>query len=171
MTNRKFLTFRRLREDKALTYLLRLWSHCAVAQCDGVLMIPDDDLAKYVLRADDETLVQDLVETGFLDRVEGGVVVHNWEKRNPYCADAPKRIETSRKAGKASAEARRQKLGSAQPKPSRNGAVLRPVGKSGPKGSLAPNPQPNHKTIQELDSKDTREEKAVRRPLARRAAV
>jgi hypothetical protein len=59
--------------------------------------------------------VSDLVAIGFLDRIEGGVAVHNWAKWNPYCAAAQQRIEKARSAGKASAAARTAKHGTAQP--------------------------------------------------------
>jgi len=95
--------------------LLELWSHCATRSIDGYLGDPEsvERFANWRGRAGE--LVEVLTQVGFIDHIEGEYRVHDWAEHQPFCVAAKERIERSRKAGRASANARRELFGTAQP--------------------------------------------------------
>ncbi len=86
--------------DSGILALIRLWEHTAAHRWGGVLMEYTPRMIGDVVRwADDPRgLVDALVHIGFLDKVDGGYLVHDWPEHNPYCTEVEQRIERARKA-------------------------------------------------------------------------
>ena len=120
-THRKTRRLIKRAGHEAVFCLLKIWTHCATKATDGVLDLDDEDIDDLVGWHGAEPLTPILVEIKFLDRIDTGVQVHDWAIHNPFCAETQARIEAARKAGKASAEARRKQFGTAQPGASRTG--------------------------------------------------
>ena len=98
--------------------LLCLWSYATENHVDGVFPEEDDIELAADWPGQPGKLVAALKECGFLD--PDGRTVHDWLIEQPYVASRPERIATAqelgRRGGLASAEARRKKLGNAQPR-------------------------------------------------------
>ena len=93
---------RRKLGDSGIVALLFLWVFAAENRPDGVLsgMDPDDIAVVCQWDGDATSMLQALLDVGFLELVEGVYVLHDWIENNPWAAAAP-----ARKA-KASAAAR-----------------------------------------------------------------
>lgn len=97
--------------DSGILALIRLWEHAAAHRWDGVLMEYTPRMIGGVVgwAGDPRGLVDALVHIGFLDKVDGGYLVHDWLDHNDYCSKVLDRIESARIAGKASGTARAQR--------------------------------------------------------------
>lgn len=130
---------RRLGAD-ALLSLLQLWAYAAKMRADGSLAGMDAEDVELAAGWDGEigVFTEALIEIGFIDRHEGGMVLHDWAENNPWAAGADTRREAASIAGKASAAARASKAKSDGPFNARS----TPVGESF-NGSATPSPYPS----------------------------
>ncbi len=115
LTHDKTRELRRQLGSDAILCLLNLWAHCATRAIDGRIGDAEtvERFADWRGRSGD--LVEVLTRLSLIDNLEGEYRVHDWRDHQPYCADAKHRIERARKAGIASASARRERFGTAQP--------------------------------------------------------
>ena len=115
--HRKFKRLKRLIDTNAMEYLITFWCNVAEQVPDGNLYgwsaCDIADAANWNEKPD--TFVACLIDAGFLDETENGFYPHNWDKHQPWVVDAENRSERARKAGQASAKARKTKYGTAQP--------------------------------------------------------
>ena len=88
--------------DSGILALIRLWEHTATHRWDGVLMEYTPRMIGDVVRwaGNPRRLVNVLVDIGFLDKVDGGYLVHDWPDHNPYCTEVERRIDQARKAAR-----------------------------------------------------------------------
>ena len=121
-SNIKFRRLHRAVGVGAMHHLIALWTEIALARPTGILSgwTADDieDLADWQDRRG--ALVDALLSAGFLDRDEDGTFSpHDWEEHQKFVVNEPVRRGLAKKkgsvGGKRSAEARKEKYGSAQP--------------------------------------------------------
>jgi len=80
--------------------LLVLWQWVAQYKPNGYLYGTDEEDIEIASRWNGEkgTFVRTLVELHFLDVVDGGYSIHDWEEHNPWAANAEQRADESRLA-------------------------------------------------------------------------
>lgn len=115
--HRKYLRLKRLIGRSPMEYLVTFWISVAEQVPNGPLERWSNEDIEDAAGWDGEpgVLVEGLIEAGFLDRTENGFVPHDWVEHQPWVVGAKERSSAARLAGKASAEARKGKYGTAQP--------------------------------------------------------
>lgn len=98
--NRKTRRLMRRKGSYGVLCVLRLWIWAAKFQPDGDLSFIDYEDLMDAMESTDESLVDLLIEIGFLDDSDG-LRIHQWSEHNPWAVDAEKRSEKARKAAKA----------------------------------------------------------------------
>ena len=80
--------------------LLILWQWVAQYKPNGYLYGTDEEDIEIAARWGGQkgSLVKTLVELHFLDLIEGGYSIHDWEEHNPWAANAEQRTDESRLA-------------------------------------------------------------------------
>lgn len=83
--------------------LMFLWLFAAENRPDGVLsgMDEDDICIAAQWDGDASSMLQALLEVGFLELVEGNYIIHDWVENNPWAASAPARKAKAEHAAKA----------------------------------------------------------------------
>lgn len=99
--------------------LMFLWLFAAENRPDGVLsgMDEDDICIAAQWDGDASSMLQALLEVGFLELIEGDYVIHDWAENNPWAASAPARKAKAEHAAKARWE-KRNAISSKQDAPS-----------------------------------------------------
>jgi hypothetical protein len=89
--------------EGAFRCLLRLWCYAAEHRPHGVLygMDATDIAIASGWGGDEEEWVNALASTGWMDRQDGELTLHDWEEHNPYAFHAEARSEKARNAAKA----------------------------------------------------------------------
>ncbi len=150
LSHRKFRRFRHCVGDRALEYLVSLWVQVAIQRPSGDLSGWDAlDLAEACGYAagDVEQFASHLIECGWIDQSEDGLVVHDWGVHQPYVTKAPERRARAREAGslggKRSAETRAERYGTAQPSKRPRSDRFDGPEATAPEASEAPSPSPS----------------------------
>ncbi|OHD19272.1 MAG: hypothetical protein A2Y38_23795 [Spirochaetes bacterium GWB1_59_5] len=109
--HRKYKKLKRILACEPMLYLVIFWGTVAEQAPTGILSGWSESDVEDAAEWDGEpsVLFHGLRASGFLDVVDGGFCPHNWAEHQPWAIGAPERSEAARKAGKASAEARRNK--------------------------------------------------------------
>ena len=90
-----------------------LWAYAAQHEHDGAKVYTAEDIS-IAVDWQDESIAESLADIGFLDRVEGGYILHEWEVHNGYAASASKRTEAARIAANKRWEGRSMKTRNAK---------------------------------------------------------
>lgn len=80
--------------------LITLWTYAAQNRPDGALTGMDlDDIAiASDWSGDEKEFIDALVKIGWVEKIDGVYILHDWEENNPWAADAVNRSERARKA-------------------------------------------------------------------------
>lgn len=115
--HRKYLRLKRLIGRSPMEYLVTFWISVAEQAPNGSLeRWSNEDIEDAAgWDGDQGVLVEGLIQAGFLDKAENGFTPHDWAEHQPWVVGAKERSAAARLAGKASAEARKDKYGTAQP--------------------------------------------------------
>ena len=76
--------------------LVVLWLYAATNNPDGVFNLSKEDMAMIVKW--DNDFIDSLVDLNFLEEIEGGYMIHEWEEHNTYAANSETRVEKAKKA-------------------------------------------------------------------------
>lgn len=81
-----------------LVGLLRLWAYAAKVRTDGDLSGMDEEAVELAAEWDGEdgSFCAALLEVGFLDRGESGLLLHDWAENNAWAAEAVDRQDKAR---------------------------------------------------------------------------
>lgn len=107
----KVRRLRRLRGDAGVLCLIALYCYAGKHRPTGELSgMGAEDIAEAAgWEGEAQEFVAEICGLGFLEECEEGVYrIHDWAEHNPWAAGAEERRAMASKAGKASAEARRQ---------------------------------------------------------------
>lgn len=101
---------RRLGADAVLG-LMAIWCHAAQRRPDGSLKgMTNEDIAIVADWAGEpDDLVNALVEVGFIDATDDGLMLHDWEENQPWIAGAERRSESAKSAARAKWDKRAKK--------------------------------------------------------------
>ena len=82
----------------ALLSLLQLWAYAAKLRVDGSLsgMSAEDIEIAAEWDGEEGVFVQALVQVGFLNQTESGLVLHDWDDHNSWVAEADDRSDKAR---------------------------------------------------------------------------
>lgn len=97
--HRKTVKLRRKLGDSGIVCLLKLWIEARRYEPDGILDMSEEDIEERMdWNGAPGLFVNTLCaeQTRFLDRIEGGFKLHNWDKRQPWSANAVERSEICR---------------------------------------------------------------------------
>ena len=102
-THPKTIMLMRQAGDRAFYSLVRLWAYVAQNKPSGELTDLSTDYIEIAAdwQGEPGAFVQALVDLRFLDPIEGGYRIHDWEEHNGYASAAGMRSEKARKAAKA----------------------------------------------------------------------
>lgn len=102
-THHKARKLRKRLGAPALVSLLQLWAYAAKVRTDGNLsgMSAEDMELAAEWDGKDGEFTQALLEIGFLDQMEGGLVLHDWAENNPWVAEEKARRERAQKGAQA----------------------------------------------------------------------
>lgn len=92
--SRKWRRLKRLLGWPGIAAIYELWGYVARERPDGDLSsLTDEDIADEIgwEETTPEVLCKAFAESGLLDGVSGSYKVHNWKKRQPWCASADER--------------------------------------------------------------------------------
>ena len=137
--------------------LQMLWAYAAQHEHDGVKVYTDEDVSLAV-DWDGEDLASVLAEVGYLDAVEGGYTIHEWETHNGYAASAAKRSEAARIAANKRWESKRICDGNADAYEGQcdsnasalPGAMQNDANGNAPSPSPSPSPEPSPSHTQDV---------------------
>ena len=98
---------RRIGKD-GMWSLICLWAYTAQNRPDGTLTDLDADDIAIAAKwdGDPDKFISTLVEVGFLDQTDDGLIVHDWTKHNGYASSANIRSEAARAAAQKRWDAR-----------------------------------------------------------------
>lgn len=161
---------RRIGKD-GMWSLICLWAYTAQNRPDGTLTDLDADDIAIAAKwdGDPDKFISTLVEVGFLDQTDDGLIVHDWTKHNGYASSANIRSEAARAAAQKRWDARLNGRDGMQNACGRiadaskgqckthAGALLMHQKGNAPYPNPNPNPEPNPKP-----SRKKREKKPVR---------
>jgi hypothetical protein len=116
-THPKFVRLRRKCGPRSMEHLVRFWLEVAKAKWSGVLEGWGCEDIEAAADWDGEAgmFCRSMIEVGMLEDKEGTYSVHDWGVHQPFVANYEDRREKKSAAGKASAESRKSKFGTAQP--------------------------------------------------------
>ena len=139
--HRKFKRLKRIVGPGAMEHLVTFWCTVAEQLPNGALNGWSNDDIEDAANWDGEAgvFISAMVESGFLDVNETGFEPHDWAENQPWASKARDRIESARKAGKASVCVRRERYGTAQPPNDSRTDRSKTV----PNDSRTPSPTPN----------------------------
>lgn len=107
----KYRKLKRMIGKEPMLYLVVFWGTVAQQVPNGCLDFWSasdiEDAADW--DGDDGLLCQSMQEVGFLDVTQNGYIPHDWAEHQPWAIGAQERSKAASIAGKASAEARRNK--------------------------------------------------------------
>ena len=86
--------------------LQMLWAYAAQHEHEHGRVYTNEDI-ELAVDWDGDDLAPVLAEVGYLDAVDGGYIIHEWETHNGYAASAAKRSEAARTAANKRWESRR----------------------------------------------------------------
>ncbi|MDR1658869.1 MAG: hypothetical protein LBR94_00820 [Desulfovibrio sp.] len=135
----------------ALLSLLQLWAYAAKVRTDGNLsgMTPEDIELVSEWEGQDGEFVAILLEVGFLDQGEGGLLLHDWAENNPWVAEEKSRRERAQKNATSGWEKRKNKQlhdsgnADSMPRQSDGNATAKQLHDSGNAPSPSPSPSPS----------------------------
>lgn len=141
--------------------LQMLWAYAAQHEHEQGRVYTKEDIELAVDWDGGDDLVETLASIGFLDAIQGGYSIHEWEIHNGYAATAAKRSEAGRTAAKARWEKRRQCDGNANASQGQsNGNAPFPAPVPAPFPSPAPSPVPavagDERAGENLDSSESK---------------
>ena len=126
--------------------LQMLWAYAAQHEHDGCKIYTAEDIALAV-DWDGDDLAQVLAEVGYLDEIDGGYAIHEWETHNGYAASASRRTEAARLAANKRWESKRRCDGNADASDAQcdGNADAMPSDANGnaPTPSPSPSPEPD----------------------------
>jgi len=126
--------------------LQMLWAYAAQHEHDGCKIYTAEDIALAV-DWDGDDLAGVLAEVGYLDEIDGGYAIHEWETHNGYAASASKRTEAARLAANKRWESKRRCDGNADASDSQcdgNAMAMRDdANGNAPSPSPSPSPEPS----------------------------
>lgn len=107
----KYRKLKRLIGCSPMEYLIVFWGTVAEQVPNGVLNGWSTDDVEDAAGWDGEPGVfcQGIIDSGFLDTIDGGYSPHDWAEHQPWAVGAKERSEAARIAGLASAEARKSR--------------------------------------------------------------
>lgn len=161
----RHIKFRRLArivgdQGTALYHLITFWTTVAEQIPNGALNgCSEQDIEEMAVWSGEPGLFfKALTECGWLDKTEEGYTPHDWEENQPWVVGAKDRSLAARRAGKASAEARKRRIGTAQPPNDSRTERSTDSERSVPNGaerlpnpSPSPSPSPNRKASAPAD--------------------
>lgn len=86
--------------------LQMLWAYAAQHEHEHGRVYTNEDI-ELAVDWDGDDLAPVLAEVGYLDAIDGGYIIHEWETHNGYAASAAKRSEAARTAANKRWESRR----------------------------------------------------------------
>lgn len=136
----KFRKLRRLIGPATMEHLVMFWGTVAEQVPNGALNGWSTDDIEDAAGWDGEAgvLCAALQECCFLDTTDEGYYPHDWHVHQPWVVGAEERSEAARKAGRASAEARKAKAGGST---GRQRAVEQPLNGTSTEEQREPNPK------------------------------
>ena len=121
--------------------LQMLWAYAAQHEHEHGRVYTDEDI-ELAVDWDGDDLAPVLAEVGYLDAVDGGYIIHEWETHNGYAASAAKRSEAARTAANKRWQSRRTCDGNAT-------ASDEHYKRNAPSPSPSPSPEPVPSRTQE----------------------
>lgn len=145
--------------------LLFLWVFAAENRPNGVLsgMDPDDIAIACQWEGDATSMLQALLDVGFLKLVEGVYVLHDWLENNPWAAAAPARKAKASAAARARWEKRNEVDGGNAPGiPSDAPSMPNGAHGNAPSPNPSPSPTPSLKPAMRAGEPPSRTEVMIR---------
>ena len=102
-THHKARKLRKRLGAAALLSLLQLWAYAARVRTDGDLAGMDAEAIELAAEweGEDGVFCATLLDIGFLDQVDDGLILHDWAENNPWAAEEKARRERAQKGAQA----------------------------------------------------------------------
>jgi hypothetical protein len=152
--HRKRKRLKRFLGTGSLDYLIDLWLTVAMERPDGILHgWTEEDIADSAGYDDDpSTLINALIDSGWLDQTDDGVfVVHDWDEHQGWACGAKARSDKARHAARTRWD-KRNGIGNAEAMPE-HAPSNAPSPSPSPSPSPYPNPSLNNKNNLKFDKK------------------